>query len=378
MPLIPLLAACLALFIAVRPVGAASASDPGEFSIRATLPLDSAQRERLRELIATDTEAAALFAQLQREAEPLQSLQPHPLRVIRYEGLLNTHPERIATVARLREMSDVATLVLHWQATADPASADTLRRFILAWAATYAPTGNDVNENKFYPLFVAYEALRDTFAPAERERVDTWLLRMGEFHAAAVRDSRSFSNRHTKHVRLLSLFGRILQRPEWIDSAATGIRLFVTGSLRPDGTSYDLEQRDSLTYHNSALRPVIELAVLAGPPGPSLYAWESPTGGSLKKSVAYVVPFASGKKTREEWRNTKVELDRRRAVEGIEAYRPGRLYEPQNALRLIEEASYFDPTLLPLVLKLHQSTARRFASWTMVVNAAASPPNSSS
>jgi hypothetical protein len=194
---------------------------------------------------------------------------------------------------------------------------------------------------------------------------------MGELHARAVRDSTRFTNRYTKHLRLLATFGLILDRHEWQQAAQDGIKRFVTESLRADGTSYDLEHRDTLTYHNSALRPVIELAVLSGPDGSALYTWENPDGGSITKSVDYVLPYASGEKTREEWRNTQEDLDRRRAAEGIEAYRPGRLYEPKNALRLLEEASYFDPSLVPLVLKLHESTAERFASWTMVVNAAA-------
>ncbi len=364
----------LALLPATARADAAEGSDnPGDFTIATTPPLDAAQRARLRELIATDAEAAALARSLRAEVEPLLDRQPRPLRVIHYEGIVHTDRRRIATVAQLREMSDVALVLRHWQATEDTRAADYLRRFTLAWASTYVPTGNDVNENKFYPLLVAYEALRPGFEPADRERVDAWITAMAELHAKEVANSRRFNNRYAKHVRLLALFGRILDREDWSAAAGEGLRRFVVHSLRPDGTSLDLERRDSLTYHTSALRPIIELALIAGDKGPELYAWVSPAGGSIKKSVDYVVPFASGEKTREEWRNTTVELDRRRAAAGLEEYRPGRLYEPRSALPLLEEASVFDPSLLPLVLKLHGSSATRFASWTMLVNAALSP-----
>lgn len=352
---------------------ATDADKPGEFSTPSTPPLDSAQRARLRALVASDPEAAALAAALRTRVEPLLDLPPRPLRVIHYEGLVNTDPRRIATVEKLRDTASLALVLRHWQATDDARAADTLRHHLLAWAETYQPTGNDVNENKLHPLFVAYEALRDSFAPGERERIDAWIARLAELHARAVRESRRFNNRYAKHVRLLALFGRILDRADWRDTAGEGLRRFVVHSLRADGGSLDLEQRDTLTYHTSALRPMIELALLAGTEGPALYAWESPAGGSLKKSVDHVVPYASGEKTREEWRNTTVELDRRRAAAGLEEYRPGRLYEPKNALPMLEEASVFDPSLRPLVLRLHDSPAARFASWTMVVNSALRP-----
>ncbi len=344
---------------------------PGEFSIERTVPLDPEQRDRLRELVESDPEAAALFAELATKAVPLLDVVPTPVKKIDYEGLVNTDPKRIASVEKVRQMGDAAILVQYWQASDDPRAAEALRRLITAWAATYEPTGNDVNENKLYPLFTAYAALRESFDDADRQLIDAWISDIGERHAETVRESDFVTNRYTKSVRMVALFGRILGRKDWTEQAIAGLKNFVTQSLRSDGTSLDLERRDTLTYHSSALRPMIELAVVSGADGPGLYAWESPNGASLEKSVDYVVPYADGSKTRQEWVNTTVELDRQRAAAGLEEYRTGRLYEPKSALRLIEEASYFDPKLMPLALALRDSDAKRFASWTMVVNAAA-------
>lgn len=346
----------------------------GEFWIASTPPLNETQRARLRELIGSHPEAARLAATLRADVEPLLDRKPHPVRVIQYEGLLHTDPLRIACVEKLREMGDVALVLRHWQATGDARAADYLRRFVTAWAGTYEPTGNDVNENKLYPLFVAYEGLRAGFEPGDRKRIDDWISTFGNLHSAAVAKPGASDNRYTKHLRLLAMFGRILDREDWRASAREGVRRFVAHSLRPDGTSLDLEIRDSLTYHTSSLRPIIEIALLSGIDGPSLYSWKSPAGSSIRKSVEYVVPYASGAKTREEWRNTTVELDRNRAAAGIEEYRPGRLYEPRSALPLLEEASVFDPALRPLVLQLHGTGATRFASWMMLSNETFSHP----
>ncbi len=371
MRLLPIFAA---LTISLPAISAAASGDqPGEFSIRATIPLDDTQIESLRGLIASEKDAQELVEKLETEAKKHLGDEPTPLVKIDYEGLVNTNPKRIAAVDSLRQMDHTALLLRYWQATNSPEAAATLKQIILAWSATYIPTGNDVNENKLHPLLNAYEALRDSsFSENESKAVDDWVTRLGRHHLGAVKHSDFMTNRYTKHLRLLAICGRILGKDEWQKQTITGLKRFVTESLRADGTSLDLERRDTLTYHCSALRPPIELCVLAGKEGFELYAWESENGGSIKKSIDYVVPYANGTKTREEWKNTTVELDRKRAAAGIEAYRAGRLFDPIDALRVLEEATFFDKSLLPLAHDLHGESGSKYPSWTLMVNEAIS------
>lgn len=368
---LPALLASLTAWILCIARPAATAAEVGEFSIPVVHPLSAAQLEALRKLAEVDPEAGAIVEEIKRQALTLLDLRPRPLEMIHYEGLVNTDPRRIATVAKLNQMSDVAWLVRYWQVSGDERAASTLRQIIVAWTDTYKLTGNDVNENKFRPLLVAYHALREGFDPEPREPIDAWVERLGELHAEAVRNSRHFTNRYGKHIRLTALAGMILDRREWVDLAHQGVKRFVTESLRPDGSSHDFETRDTLTYHISALRPPIELAMITGDQGRELYTWESPEGGSLKKSVDFVVPYAMGEKTHKEWVDSKVDLDRRRAEAGLETYQPGRLFDPKDALRVMEEASFFDPLLMKVVHHLHDSDAERFPTWQTLVNSAA-------
>jgi hypothetical protein len=279
---------------------------------------------------------------------------------------VNTDPRRIASVAQLRDMTGIAHLLRHWQISGDADAARSLRQYILDWTSTYRITGNDVNENKFYPMLVAYLALREAFDPADRQQVDRFVEQLGASHHRAVQNADRFTNRYGKHVRLLAISGLILDRPAWIAAARDGIRRFVTQSLYADGTSEDLKRRDTLTYHGSSLKPLLELAIVLG--ARELYTWESAEGGSLKKSVDYVVPYAMGQKTREEWTNSEVDLDRRRAEAGLEKYRPGRLFDPADALELMELASYFDADLVAVVRHLSGADEQRFPTWRMLMN----------
>jgi hypothetical protein len=345
----------------------------GEFSIAWTTPLTAGQLARLRKLVAQDPEAQALARRIADEAADHLDDEPTPLKVIHYEGLVHTHPKRIATVAKLKQMGDAAKLVQFWQVSGDARAAAQLRKLILAWTSTYELTGNDVNENKFKPLLVAYHALREGFAPTQRQRIDQWVEELGKLHFRAVRRSRHFTNRYSKHVRLLALTALILEKPEWTRQAHEGIKRFVSNSLYGDGASHDLRRRDTLTYHCSSLKPPIELAMLAGSQGRDMYTWTNRRGGSIAKSVDYVVPFALGEKTHREWVHTKVKLDKKRAEAGLEKYRPGRLFDPEDALELMEAASYFDADLTHVVEHLTEGDAKRFPTWRMLVNAAARP-----
>ncbi|MFP4203571.1 MAG: alginate lyase family protein [Opitutales bacterium] len=361
--------ACLTL-VAISTTAAAG-DDPGEFSLPDVIPVSDNAVDRLRSLVATDPEAKALIAELAAQVEPHLGEEARPLRVIHYEGLVNTDPKRIATVEDLRQMGQAATLVRYWQATGDERAAATLREWIEAWFATYEPTGNDVNENKFFPLFVAYNYLRDGFDPSKREEIDAFVREIGELHAEAVRKSKHFTNRYTKHVRLAAICGMILEKDEWIELSQEGVKTFVEASLYGNGESRDLRRRDTLTYHSSSLRPAIQLAMLAGEEGPELYRWENRRAGSLEKSVDYVLPYAMGEKVHEEWVNSKIDLDRRRAEAGLEKYKKGRLYDPKNAKKLMALAAFFDPDLMQVVRHLSEDDeAERFPTWQSLLNEA--------
>ena len=362
-----LLLACL---IFGASAGSADAAGVGEFSLPDVIPISADAVAELRTLAATDPEAQVIVAELAAAVEPHLGEAPRPLRVIHYEGLVNTDPKRIATVEDLQQMGQAANLVRYWQATGDERAAATLMAWIEAWFGTYELTGNDVNENKLFPLLVAYYYLRDEFAPSERQEIDAFVRKMGELHADAIRESTHFTNRYTKHVRLAAVCGMILEEEAWIELSREGVRKFVGASLYANGETRDLRRRDTLTYHSSSLRPAIQLAMLAGDEGPALYRWENRRGGSLEKSVDYVVPYAMGEKVHEEWVHSKTDLDRRRAEAGLEKYRKGRLYDPRKAMNLMELSAFFDPDLMAVVHHLDEGDTDRFPTWQTLLNAA--------
>ncbi|HEV7299841.1 MAG TPA: alginate lyase family protein [Tepidisphaeraceae bacterium] len=366
--------ACVLLALLIGPMSSVFGEEVGELTIRDLLPLDAAERQRLRLIVAGDPDAGALFDRRAAEARRLLDATPRPLAKIEYEGLVNTDPRRVRTVEHLADMDALAAMFEWWQASDDARAAAKCVEYVAAWTATYTPTGNDVNDNKLLPVIIAGSALRGRMTDAQATQFQTWLNEMGRKHRAAAREqTERRTNRYTKRLRLMALVALSLDDRDLLRDVRVGFEQFVTTGLYPDGTSEDLKRRDTLTYHSSALAPLLDIATFARGDDRDWYRWESPTGSSVKKSLDYLVPYADGTLTRQEWVNTTVDLDRRRAAAGLSAYQPGKLFDPQDALDELEQASYFDPNLLPLVAKLAGSPSTRFPTWRTLVQAAARP-----
>lgn len=86
----------------------------------------------------------------------------------------------------------------------------------------------------------------------------------------------------------------------------------------------------------------------------------------MAKSVAYVVPYATGEKIRKEWVNSQVALDQQRAAAGLAEYQPGKLFDPAKALPLFKWASYYRPEWYSIVSESSENSYT--ATWVGLLN----------
>ncbi len=348
------------------------------YLIRADIPetilLTQSQQQYLRQIIRSSAAAKVLWSKTEREAKGYLHDQPRPLQVIRYEGLLDTNPDRIDTEKSLRDMDKLAAWLFAYYATQDKVYAQKAKMYILAWAKTYRPTGNPINENKFEPLIHSYQAMKKYFPKEERERVEQWLIKIAEAEIAYPNIPQN--NWKTKQIKLVGTIGLIVGREDFEQYAVEELKKYIDEALYEDGTTRDLRQRDAMSYHVSGLKPLLVAVITmdqfknAASDNP-LFDYRNPVGGSIRKSVDYVVPYALGEKVHKEWVNTKVELDRQRAAAGIAHYQPGTPYEPEQSREMFELASYFDSKYSEVLRHLAKGNEQEFDSWFSVLVAAA-------
>lgn len=346
-------------FLLVLAVAAAAESSPG-FDLPAVPPAwSAAQRAELQRLAA----ATDAIAALRSEADAALGQPPRALARIVYEGRLASDPERQATVTALGDVSAVRALAYIWLVHGEARHAEAARSLITAWAATYVPTGNPINENKLASLIGAFGIMRTTFTDDARAAVDDWLRRLAEAQMART----SQANWQAKRIKLVALAGAVLGDAALTAWAREAFARQLDTQLFADGTSTDFRERDALSYHCSGLTPLLEVVHLTG--DPDWYTHVGTGGGSIAGSVAFVVPYVDGTRVHPEWVHTTVELDRRRAAAGDPHYQPGTPFRPTQALKLLDLAAPFAPELAPLATRIRAETGVPL-DWEAVVLAA--------
>ena len=304
--------------------------------------LNSREIKNLKSAIRENDQVKVLFDSIIEEAKTGLDRAPKPVKIIYYEGLLNTNPKRVETVKSFRDIDYVISLIYTSYGNQSPVYRKKAKEIIVAWAKTYKPTGNPINENKFVAFFWGYHLFKNYFNEKEKEIVENWLMEIANMEMN--RDHTPNTNWEAKRCKMIGIIGCVLEKEKLKNHSIQSFKKYISSSYYEDGTSRDLEQRDALHYHVSGLKPCVSAFINLSKYDSrfELFDFVSEKKSSVRKSVEYVVPYATGQKQREEWRNTKVKLDKERAAAGLTEYQPGKLFEPQEAYSLFELACYYN------------------------------------
>ncbi len=326
--------------------------------------LNNKEQKNFRSLLNSDEQVKILYDSIRNLAQTALHHNPRPLEVLHYEGLLDTNPKRIDTEKSLEDVDAVVNLIYGSYGVKDNIYASRAATIAKAWALTYIPTGNPINENKFIAFFWSYYLFRDQFDAAEKQIFEEWMRKIAL--AEMNRSHTPNNNWQAKRLKIIGLIGNILGDPKMKSFALDGFKDYINSAYYADGTSEDLKKRDALSYHISGIKPCLSVFInfekFDNDFG--LYDYVAESGSSIRKSVEYVIPYASGKKQHREWVNTKVQLDRERAAAGIAKYQPGILFDPKKARPLLEWAAYYNAEYYKLI----DEEGRYTTTWIGLLN----------
>ena len=331
-----------------------------EFNPRSVIWLNENERHSLVRR-SEESGVQMAFAPLRLSADRALARSPNPIAEIIYEGHVGNHPSRIRTVAHLQDMVALHDLTWSWVLTSEDRYRMGATDYLLAWAKTYQPLGNNVNENKLSFCFYAYAVLRDTLTEKQDRQIRVWLRRIGEAQVARWQGGSTRGNRAIKRIKIVLLAGIALDDQTMFRRAEEKLQVVLDLTLNEDGSTHDFLKRDAMHYHMSSLKALLEVNYLLRTTRRSLYAKTNTQGGSLYKSIAFCLPYIRRERTHLEWVGSKVKLDKQRWEAGDEEYRPGKPWDPLKAYGVLTLALPFQSELRPLRDQLIKEGAKRDA-----------------
>ncbi len=331
-----------------------------------TVSLEPDEIVQLRTLVATNATVAKQFSTIQQSAAAALNDAPNPIEKVVTEGRLEKDPLKTRTQASLADMEKIESLAYAWAVTGDMRYSEKTREFILAWAKMNRPDGDAINETQFEPLIIAYDLLRGTFSPADRQEVDDWLREKAN---VLCKDHRGWTENWFSHrLKIVGLIGWAIEDKTLVTETVDGFHRQINSNFKPDGASTDFYKRDALHYHLYDVEPLLTLARAAERNGEIFFEYKAANGATLQSGVDFVVPFADGTKTHVEFLNSPVPFDRKRAQNGQAEYQPHD-WKPRGAIRLFSQAAWFRPEYGALAARLAGQPGNLYFNWQMAINA---------
>ncbi|OGK22074.1 hypothetical protein A2866_05865 [Candidatus Roizmanbacteria bacterium RIFCSPHIGHO2_01_FULL_39_8] len=332
------------------------------------IALDQKSAAKLKQIIQTNSEAKNLYQQMQSQANKALNQTPNPISEIQSSKVLKGEAVKTQSLQSVKDADKVYALGFAYAVSGDAKYADKIQEFMLAWAKTNKPSGDPINTRLLEPMYMGYDIVRDTFDGEDKNIVDTWLNNSAQTLIDAINPKGTAArNNHNSHLlNVVTMVAFTAGDQKLIDYAVSGYKRQIEVDLNPDGSSFDFHQRDALYYHVFTLEPLLNIARIGQLNGFDLFHYESPTGSSLQKSIDFLMPYATGEKTHEEWVNSTAPFDKERAKAGLAEFQPGVLFQPDQAYESLELYYYFNQDILPLVLKLSGSDAKKYPDFTLV------------
>jgi hypothetical protein len=337
--------------------------------------LNPRETKKLKQLIASDSSVRKLYRAFEIQADAALAQDPNPIDTIISEGHLATDPRKIITQKSLADMNKIYALAIVSRISGKSAYTKKCIDYVRAWAMINHGVGNPINDTKLDGLLEGYDMVKDKATPADKIIIEKWLRQVADaeighprFRSAA----KSASNNWNSHrIKVVGNIAYLLNDKNYRLFTDTSLQKQIANNLNADGSGMDFEERDALHYHIYTLEPLIAIAAtIVRATGFDYYFYKSATGSSINKSVAFLVPFATGEQVHHEFVNSKVLFDRQRAENKEPGYAIGADWKKENALGVLSQAAYFEPSLSGIVKKIY-ATNNTYPNWRSVINAVA-------
>jgi len=294
---------------------------------------------------ARDPAPALIARALKQVDEP-----PHALAHIHTQGTLPHEGDHDASALAEHDFPRVRDAALAWRLSGDKRLLAQVDAYLAAWAGTYVPSFDPIDETKLDGLFQAYTLTAPELRPDTRAKARDLLERLargyverieGRTQDARARTSSTWTNNWQSHrIKIVTMTAAALDDAELMATARALYLNQLAINVRPDGSVIDFYERDALHYVVFDLEPLVSAALSAKAYGTDWLTLKAVNGATLAGGLDWLRPFAMGAQTHEEFVHTTVAFDRTRAKAGLAGF--DGLWHPKGAANLYWDASRLD------------------------------------
>jgi len=341
------------------------------------LGLSNDEFAKLKTLINNDASVKKAFDSYKNKSDKALNDQPNPIDKIRSEGLLAGDPLKIKTQVAVEDVSKIFSLALVYRIDDNKACLDRASAYLLAWAKVNRSNGDPIDDTKLEELVTGYDMIRNDVTADVQKATDKWLLSVLEDELnskyMAPGKGTAHNNWNSHRIKILAMIAYTLHNTGYEKTINKELETQIALNLYPDGSGYDFKERDALHYHIYTLEPLITAAsVIYRATGKDYFNYESDNGSSIKKSTDFLVPFVTGEKTHQEFLNSNVAFDKKRAANGEKDYAAGALFKTATGIHVLEQAAYFDSKYQAAAQKADQGGSHD-SDWDVVLNKVRKP-----
>jgi hypothetical protein len=338
------------------------------------LSLHKKELNKLISIIKIDSSAKKAFNILEKEAQIALKQDPQPINIIVSEGHLANDPKKIESLKALTDMKKIHALAYAYKITNKKEYFKKCLQYMYAWAETNQAIGNPINESKLDPLFEGYDLIKDEINTNSRQVIEKWFKQIADAEIATqhtlLKRKSTYNNWNSHRIKILTSIAYLLNDKAYQLFVDTNMKKQIAKNLYADGSGFDFKERDALHYHQYTLEPLLTAAIIIKRATDfDYYTYLSASGSSIQKSVAFLLPYATGEKTHAEFVNSKSAFDKKRALNKEPDYITGANFEPKKALDVFISASYFNIDYLKIVTLLTETNSK-YPNWQCVLNAA--------
>lgn len=288
---------------------------------------------------------------------------PGAIPVVHTEGTLPGRGIREISSRAREDFAITLSLALAYRLTGEGLYAERAELYLLAWAGTYRWSFNPIDETGFDTLIMATDLVDDALTRDGRARIDTFWQRLSVGYLDAMDGTpiNAATNWQSHRIKLATLSAYRVGDPALIERARAAYRRHVSMNILADGSVHDFHERDAIHYVTYNLDPLMTAALAAQRHGEDWFSWRNASGAGARDAVAWLVPYAEGRLTHQEFVKSSIKFDADRARVGQAGYTG--IWDRAGAVNTLGLAGLLDPQFCRQGPALERATGRSGALW---------------